>query len=558
MQRRWRHAWESAECHRAPRHPSSKGYFIHDAAPFPNGPLHMGHVRTYVLGDIHARSRRLLGHEVLYYTGFDAFGLPIELAAAEIGVQPIELVRESIATMTEQLKALGISYDWSMVQTTCDPRCYRWTQWLFLEMFDAGLVERREAELSWCDRCETTLARLQINDECCWRCGEQVGTRRLDQWFVRTSALRDSLLAGLSRLEGWSHQVKAMLRGLLLDREGGEAGDWLVSRQRSWGTPIPLVDCGTCGVVPVPRDALPVVLPDDLDWGGGPGPLARHETFRSTACPRCGAACTRETDTLDCFFDDIWCFLQGLVLGVEDPGFTRENLMRWLPVDLCQSGFDTVAYFHLYRFLGRFLAERGLIDDPEMIRRFPGSAMVLAGGRKMSKHLGNAVSPAEILDEFGADALRVAIVWAAEPSRDLSWSRSLLIKARRLLEQIHELYDWIPDRSHPQSGPSRAARQLESLGEGHHSRAAAFIDAYRPHAAVAEIASWCRGLRRFAERRVPTGRIGAADAGLLCEQLDRFARTLAPFAPYLAQECWHRLGHDGLLGAAGWPRQTEA
>ena len=558
MERRWRRAWESADCHRAHRRPSARRYFIHDSAPFPNGPLHMGHVRTYVLGDINARYRRLLGSEVLYHTGFDAFGLPIELEAAERGLSPSELVRDSIAAMTEQLRALGISYDWSMVPTTCDPRCYRWTQWLFLEMFDAGLVERRAAELNWCERCRTTLARLQTEEGRCWRCGEQVGARRLDQWFVLISKHRDALLRGLSGLEGWSSRVKGMLRGLIEDRGGGEAGDWLVSRQRSWGTPIPLVHCAGCGVVPVPRDALPVVLPEDLDWSGAPGALARHVGFAATSCPRCGAAARRETDTLDCFFDDIWCFLQGLVLSADRPGFTRENLLRWLPVDLCQSGFDTVAYFHIYRFLGRFLVERGLIDDPEMIRRFPGSAMVLAGGRKMSKHLGNAVSPARILDEFGADALRLAIVSAAEPSRDLHWSRAPLVRATRLLERIDGLYGWTPESAESEADCTRAACRLESVGRRHIAGIAAYIEAHRPHAAIAELDAWCRSLHRFAARRVPTHRLDPADARLLREQLGRFAVALAPFAPYLAEECWHRLGNRTLLVSAEWPAEAVA
>ena len=184
--------------------------------------------------------------------------------------------------------------------------------------------------------------------------------------------------------------------------------------------------------------------------------------------------------------------------------------------------------------------------------------MVLAGHRKMSKHLGNAICPDEVLDEFGADALRIAIIWAAEPSHDLSWSRPLLLKATRLLERIEELYGWVPGIARSQKSCSRAARQLEPMGRGHLASITAFIDAYRPHAAIAELAVWCRCLHRFTERRVPTGRIGPADVELLREQLHHFAVALAPFAPYLAEESWHRLGNRGLLVSARWPRETRA
>ncbi|MCZ6870233.1 MAG: class I tRNA ligase family protein, partial [Gammaproteobacteria bacterium] len=417
LERRWRAAWERSHCHQAPEAPVGPKYFIHDAAPFPNGPLHLGHVRTYLLGDVMARYQRLRGRCVLYLTGFDAFGLPIELAAEEAGLSPPQLVAQCIGLMTRQLKELGISYDWSRVPRTCDPDCYRWTQWLFLELLEAGLIERRTARLHWCPRCRTTLARIQVEDEGCWRCGSRVTQRAFPQWFVAISHYSDRLHRTVEDLDQWSNRSKRMLRGFFdtngrADRShGNRAHEWLVSRQRSWGTPIPIVYCACCGVVPVPREDLPVCLPETLDWTNGSGALARCESFRETSCPRCGGSARRETDTLDCFFDDIWCFLQPLVTLGRSPGFTRENLGDWLPVDCAQSGLDTCICFHLYRFLGRFLHDRGLLHDPEPIRRFVGNEMVLAGGRKMSKHFGNAVSPESIVREHGADALRVAMLW---------------------------------------------------------------------------------------------------------------------------------------------------
>ncbi len=552
----WQRAWERAGCHHSPLSPGPAKYFAHDSAPFPNGALHMGHVRTYVLGDVTARYQRLLGKDVLYHTGFDAFGLPIELEAIEQKLSPRALVDRSIETMVRQLRRLGISYDWERIPNTSDPNCYRWTQWLFLELYDAGLVERRRAALDYCPRCETTLARLQTEDNRCWRCHGEIEQRNLVQWFIVTSRYSRRLRESLEDLEHWSAQAKKMIAGLI-DESLAQVPprDWLVSRQRSWGTPLPFVHCERCGVLPVPRTELPVLLPEDLDWASGSGALGRCAEFVHTACPACGSAARRETDTLDCFFDDIWCFLQSLVLDAKEPGMTRENLASWLPVDRGQSGLDTFFYFHLYRFLGMFLAERGLVDYPEMIRSFLGNELVLAGGRKMSKHLGNAVSPQEVLDSHGADVLRVAMLWAAGPQRAVHWRGDLIDKAAELLESIHALFtSYVPPATvDATSPPSRAATHLASTTARAVGRVAMFIEQYRPNAAIEELAGLRKVLERFATTRVPTNRLTGSDAGILREALADFLIALAPFAPHLAEECWRMLGNETMVCRSRWP-----
>ncbi len=558
IEKHWRRAWQRAECHRSTVRPGAAKYFAHDSAPFPNGPLHMGHVRTYVLGDVTARYQRLLGKNVLYHTGFDAFGLPIELEAIAQNVSPRTLVDRSIETMVRQLRQLGISYDWERIPNTSDPRCYRWTQWLFLELYDAGLVERREATLDYCPGCETTLARLQIEDGRCWRCHGEVEKRNLAQWFIATSRYARELQESLAGLEFWSAQAKKMIAGLI-DESLAEVPprDWLVSRQRSWGTPLPFVHCKRCGIVSVPRAALPVLLPEDLDWASGSGALGRCAEFVHTTCPACGSAAKRETDTLDCFFDDIWCFLQSLVLDAKEPGMTRENLAAWLPVDRGQSGLDTFFYFHLYRFLGMFLAERGLVDNPEMIRSFLGNELVLAGGRKMSKHLGNAVSPQAILDSHGADVLRVAILWAAGPQRAVHWRDGLIDKAAEFLDAIHSLFtNELPPAgidTAPLHATSKAATHLTSATTRAVGSVATFIEQYRPNAAIEELAGLRKVLERFAAKRVPTQRLTGSDAVVLREALADFLIALAPFAPHLAEECWRMLGNESMVCGARWP-----
>lgn len=563
VEARWQAAWDRSGCHRAEDAPSREKSFVHDSTPFPNGPLHLGHVRCYVLGDVTARYQRLLGRSVLYHSGFDSFGLPIELEAEERGLAPRELVRHAIAEQSRQLRRLGISYDWTRMADTSEPATYRWTQWLFLELLRAGLVERLDAPLNWCPRCATSLARTQVEDGRCWRCATPVEIRRLPQWTVLISRYAPRLRQTLDDLTGWSGQARRALAGMLDDQPAdgasrGQGGvDWVVSRQRSWGTPIPIVHCPNCGAVPVPDDALPVLLPDALDWAGGSGALARCAEFVETRCPTCEGPASRETDTLDCCFDDVWCYFQSLVLRAERPGFTRENLARWLPVDHSQSGRDTYTWFHLYRFIGVFLCERGLIDDADFIKGFFGHDMILAGGKKMSKHLGNSVSPDEILRTSGADVLRVAMMWAAGPQRALLWKDEHLHKAQRFLVRVHRFYGRLTDLAVASAtdggGGSKKAQQLSREVRRAIGQVGRFIEGHRPNAGVETLAELFPHIEAFALPRLESRRLGADDRARLRRILGDFAVGLSPFAPHLAEELWVGLGNDSLAAQADWP-----
>ena len=560
VESRWHVAWERAGCFRAPRRPTGPKYFNYDSGPFPNGPLHMGHVRTYVLGDATARYQRLLGKSVLYATEWDAFGLPNELAAYETGVAPRVHTDRCIAIMREQLRALGISYDWSRVRSTCDPGYMRGTQRLFLDLRAAGLVDQREAELPFCSSCVTTVARMQVDAQGrCWRCGTAVATRSLRQWCVVLSRHSDRLRDGLDNLREWSDSSKALLRGFIGSAAGSHrVHDWVISRQRSWGTPIPVVHCPTCGPVSLRAQDLPLLLPDDLDWTGGPHPLASHPSFADASCPECGAAGRRETDTLDCFFDDVWCFLASLVRpnqGLEDG---RDSLAAWLPVDRFHAGLDTFFYLHLHRFLGIVLHERGIVSDPELIRSYVGHEMVLARGRKMSKHLGNAVSPEAILRTHGADALRVGMLWAAGPQRGVEWRADTVDKARHLLAGVHELYARCAPICHAvaaesSADASRAARDLANRAAETFARVGGFIEEYRMNAAIEEWAGLARAIRTFAEHRIASRRLVPADAATLRTVLTDAAVALSPFAPHLSEECRSMLGDAPFSATARWP-----
>jgi leucyl-tRNA synthetase len=590
VESRWRRAWEEAGCFRAPDRPCGEKYFNYDSGPFPNGPLHMGHVRTYVLGDVTARYQRLLGKSVLYCTEFDSFGLPNEMAAVTSGADSGAFTARCIDLMTEQLKVLGISYDWERVPTTSHPAYYRWTQWLFLKLFRLGLVDRRETDLNWCDHCQTTLARIQCEGGCCWRCKQPTTTRRMRQWFIKLSAHSHHLREGLEDLDGWSAPAKQLLgsfigRGLPKTETGGyRVHDWLVSRQRCWGTPIPMVHCSRCEAVPVPEEDLPVLLPEGIDWSLGPKALAARDEFVNVPCPECGLAARRETDTLDCYFDDIWCFL-GCLVPLDRFSFSRQDLEGWMPVDRFHSGLDTFFYLHLHRFLGAVLQEQGILEHREPLRSYLGHEMVLFGGRKMSKHLGNAVSPKAALRKHGADALRVGILWAASPQRRLVWDREVPARAVAFLEDAWRLYRRCaeavvkaaeespgapgetgegnmlregisrPDGVSCGEGASRAARALGAAADATIERVGTYIDEYRPNAAIQELFLLLRRIERFAIPRIESRRLSDADGRELHRVLLDHIVALSPFAPHLAEEIWRHLGQESFVCLASWPSE---
>jgi leucyl-tRNA synthetase len=509
-----------------------------------------------------ARYQRLLGKSVLYCTEWDSFGLPNELAALEQGVSPRDYTRACIKRIKSQLSRLGISYDWNRVPDTSDPAYYRWTQWLFLKLLKLGLVERCETDLPWCPQCQTTLARMQVVEEACWRCGTTVELRCTRQWSVALSRFSDRLLRTLGDLEGWSPRAKNLLRGFIAGELGDSSyvRDWVVSRQRSWGTPIPLVDCDRCGTVPVTEACLPVILPDDLDWSLGPRALASCATFVETTCPACGRVARRETDTLDCYFDDIWCFLAAAGPLGPDFSFGAETF-AWMPVDRFHSGYDTFFYLHLHRFLGLLLAEQGILADAEPIGSYVGHDMVLAEGRKMSTHLGNAVSIGPFLNRPGADALRVAMLWAANPNRPVHFTDAALERAMRFLAELYTLYAACAgkvdseDASRASDASTRTARNVRRQADAGVGRVGHFIEEYRPRAAVDELAGVVKLTRDYALHRVESGRLSAPDRVILAGLLRDVATAVSPFAPHLAEECWLVLGGQPFISLGRWPRR---
>ena len=543
----WQSAWRLRKAFSAPSASGTPKFYNFDSGPFPSGPLHLGHIRTHVLGDVTARFQRLLGKSVLYSTEWDAFGLPNELGAIHAGVSPAEFTAHNIQSMRRGMERIGISYDWSRVHSTCDPNYYRWTQWIFLALFRRGLAYRRRADVPWCDRCQSSLDRLQTIGDECWRCHSPVSLRSSLGWYIRLSAKSDFLLNGIELLSGWSSTGRNLLyRGLnvTLDREGVRAvADWPVSRQRRWGTPIPIVYCNRCGTVP--DDQLPVELPSGLHESTG-NVINDYQKWLQVRCPRCRGDATRESETLDCFFDDSWSFLScSETLSVSDSAFPGNEMARWMPVDRFHSGFDTFAYLNLYRFMGSvFPSSVNGVSEP--IASYMGHDMVLSDGQKMSKHLGNVVSPAELQDEYGADGLRVTILWAGAPERSIEWKHVDFGRTKKLFSRISRLVT----KAAPMAQEAHAP--CSGLLNYRWNRIARFIDEYRPNAAIEELSLALRQLESLAESDPRPGVRGRPTN--LAKNCHDFLIALSPFAPHLAEELNQRMfGSEALIAMERWP-----
>jgi leucyl-tRNA synthetase len=597
-------------------------YYVLEMLPYPSGEPHMGHLKNYALGDAVAHFNRRIGRRVLHPMGYDAFGLPAENHAIRTGVHPRVSTAESIASFQRQFRQWGISIDWTREFGTHEPRYYRWTQWLFLRLYERGLAYRKEAAVKWCPNDQTVLANEQVIDGHCERCGAEVEARQLEQWFLRITDYADRLLADLATIE-WPEHVKTMQRNWIgrsegaevtfrceemaidypvfttrpdtlfgatffvmapehpdvlrlvegteheqavrdyvnhalaesneergaaerpktgvalgrtvvnpvngeaipmyvadyvlmeygtgaimavpahderdyafaqahglpirrviahpegdeelpytgdgplvnassvfdgmdnraaleaivawLDREGkGHASvnyrlrDWLVSRQRYWGCPIPIVHCDACGIVPVPDEDLPVELPDVTEYKPkGRSPLAAVEDWVAVSCPSCGGAARRETDTMDTFVDSSWYFLRYCDASNDEAPWDRRVLRGWMPVDQYIGGVEHAILHLLYaRFFTKAFADMELLDAQEPFRALFTQGMITRDGAKMSKSKGNVISPATYVERYGADTARCYILFIGPPDQDADWSDEGVEGVHRFLARL--------------------------------------------------------------------------------------------------------------------------
>jgi leucyl-tRNA synthetase len=735
-------AWREREAFRTPALAEDQPHlYIKPSAPFTSGNIHIGHVRSYSIGDAYARFRRARGDAVLFSFGFDAFGLPAELGAIASGELPSDWVKGCATHMTGQLDRLGFSFDWERSFISSDPIMYRWSQWLFLVLLDAGLVYRGTGNVDWCEDCQTTLASIQVEPGgTCWRCHGPVRLIELPQWYLKISAYveeNDRRLAELEASGIWDEVALASqqivlgrIDGVELDlqspdgsqlhvftpyanalhdarfvlmsprhadadvwasddsvreqleqlRSGGwerssreaetipvidtgrvvlgvdgsalpvlvsplvdsrfgptvvlgmpahdrtdeviarrleidlpqgasepssddtdsveglaaaarsdtpdgvraavryRAADFTISRQRSWGTPIPIVYCEQCGTVPVPREQLPVILPLDLRPRGTGNPLAELDAFVQTSCPGCGGPARRETDTLDCHFDALWLWVPACVPAhareeTMEEIFARADLRYWLPSERLVAGSDSGNFVFDQRIVTKALRDVGalaFLTDGEPFAGCLFHEMVTADGRKMSKHLGNVVDPDALVERYGADTVRLAVLYAARPQKSLNWDDSAVLRCHRFLTQVWEL-------SHA---------RLAQAGEGERAATASDGDGQEPPRDTTEhlrlkLSQWCaaavekvtedmeglemhsavRNIMRLFDRikdfekrvlaREPE--LGAANLDAMLDALAVLAQMLGPLAPHLAEELWIALGHEEHSAQTPWP-----
>jgi leucyl-tRNA synthetase len=685
--------------------------YVKPSSPFTSGNLHMGHVRDYSIGDAYARFRRARGDAVLFGFGFDAFGLPAEMAAIERGVRPADWVERCGERMLGQMKSLGFSFDYDRAFYSSDESQYRWSQWLFLTLLEAGMVYRDDATVDWCDTCQTTLAALQVEDGRCWRCHNRVRLIRRPTWFLRLSPYLEENDRNLERLANWDElslktqrYILSRSDGVELDlqsddgrsltvftpyagavaeasfvllsprhpeaeswaagvgdqlddlRSGGwersardaaavpvidtgasiggpqgeelpvlvspivdarygptavlgipsadeadeaiaarverippaatgdaamperrpatryRAFDFSISRQRYWGTPIPVLHCERCGVVPVPIEDLPVVLPRDVEPTGEGNPLAERADFLQVPCPSCGGEARRETDTLDCHFDALWLWVPAAVPPADrgEQMFTHPDLQRWLPSERLVAGNDSGGFVFDQRIVTKALRDIGpfsFIEDGEPFAGCLFHEMVIADGRKMSKHLGNVVDPDELVAEHGADTVRLAVLYAAGPAKALNWTDGALRFASRFLGGLWDyVEDSIAAAAAAPADPEAAADTAfirERLGKWCDSgleRITADLEQLQMHKAVRNVTRLLERIKDYEKRIVKRrGGLSRDDYEALLEALALLARVLAPFAPHVSEQLLLALGYeDGpdLVGA--WPLPSGA
>jgi len=527
--RRWLTQWDDDGTYRVDIDavPPVDAFFNGLEFPYPSGDgLHVGHVFKYAGADVVGRYHRMCARSVFQPMGFDSFGIHTENYALRVGEHPEPLTARTVARFAEQLRSVALGCDWSRRVVTSDPAYYRWTQWVFLRLFAAGLAYRAEAPVLWCPSCLTVLAREQVDNGRCERCDAVVIERELTQWFLRTTAYRDRLRDGLDALD-WPARAKNLQRRWL-----GGLHDWLVSRQRYWGTPIPIVHCDGCGTVPVPDDQLPVVLPAVADFrpsGSGASPLAAVEEWVAVDCPACGAVARRETDVLDTFVDSSWYFLRYPSTDVVDAPWSPERTRRWLPVDFYAGGPEHVTRHHLYaRFVTMALHDLGLLDFSEPFPTMRLGGLVVLDGAKMSKSRGNVVSPDDYIARHGADALRVGLLFSARWDEGGDFHDAAVVGAERFLHRVARLVAAVPDADEDPL-PAIVADTVAAVTTA--------IETLAFNVAIARLMEL-----RTALAQSPS-RAGVRTLVLL----------LAPFAPILAEELWEQLGGAGSVHHASWP-----
>jgi leucyl-tRNA synthetase len=733
---KWQRYWDERRLYYVTEREDRPKFYALVMFPYPSGDLHMGHMRNYTIGDLIARYKTMQGYNVMNPMGWDAFGLPAENAAVQRGIHPKEWTLRNIARMKEQLIKMGMVYDWDREVTSCLPDYYKWTQWLFLKLYERGLAYRKMAPVNWCPSCNTVLANEQVIDGRCWRCGTEVTKREFEQWFFRITAYAEDLLRDLDSLDAWPERVKVMQRNWIGRSEGAEidfpvadsthvvrvfttrpdtvygatfmvlapehplvkeltapehsreveeyverarreteierlstekektgvfigaycinpftgrripiyiadyvlmgygtgaimavpahderdyefalkyglpvvevieapsgsgvaagacytgAGtmvnsgpfsgmsseegkqaiiryleekgmgsraisyrlrDWLISRQRYWGCPIPIIYCPQCGIVPVPEDQLPVLLPDNVEFKPtGESPLASVPEFVNVACPRCGGAARRETDTMDTFVDSSWYFLRYCDPRNDRAAFDPGKANYWMPVDQYTGGVEHAILHLMYsRFFTKVLHDMGLVAVREPFAALFTQGMILKDGVVMSKSKGNVVAVDEIVDSHGADTARVYILFMAPPEVDAEWTTQGADGVLRFLNRVWRLVRDVVDVNRPLppvDDLQDADRDLLRVVHKTVHRVTNDIDRFHFNTAVSAFMELVNAMADHKQRLGVTPAYHEAGRKLLL--------LMAPFAPHITEELWQACGGTPSIHEQAWP-----
>ncbi len=683
---KWQAAWEKAQIFRAEDDSPKDKYYVLVEFPYPSGAgLHVGHPRSYTALDIVARQQRMLGKNVLFPMGWDAFGLPAENYAIKTGIHPSVVTKTNIDTFRRQLKAIGFSFDWSREINTTDPAFYKWTQWMFIRFFKAGLAYKSTMAINWCPKDKIGLANEEVIGGKCERCGTAVEKRDKEQWMIAITKYADRLIDDLDTVDylpkikkqqidwigrsegaeidfaidgtddkltvfttrpdtifGVTYLVIAPEHPLIskltlpehrlavdeyiaqtskkTDMERGDetkpktgaftgsfvtnpangdqvpvwiadyvlghygtgavmavpqhderdlafaqtfnlpiidrpllsfddalaktAGkktiqyklrDWVFSRQRYWGEPIPLINCAHCGWVPVPDEQLPVLLPDVANYqptDNGESPLASIDSFVNTKCPTCGGAAKRETDTMPNWAGSSWYFLRYIDPNNDQAFADPEKLKHWMPIDLYNGGMEHTTLHLLYsRFWNKFLFDQGLVPTSEPYARRHSHGLIMADdGTKMSKSVGNVVNPDDIVQEFGADTFRVYQAFMGPFEEPVPWSTNGVIGVRRFLDRVTKLPSMI---SADESADVTKAlhKTIKKVSED--------ITNFRFNTAVAAMMTFINTVYE--------------QGSITKQSLTTFLALLTPFAPHVGNEVSEALGNTGFVEAGNWP-----
>ncbi len=739
-QERWKKLFDCDEKH------YEKKYYCLMMFPYPSGNLHVGHGRNYIIGDALARIKMMEGANILAPMGWDSFGLPAENAAIKHGIHPSQWTEDNIANMKRQFQQWGVIYDWKREVASCRPDYYRWTQWLFLQLFKSNLAYQEEASVNWCPSCMTVLANEQVVGGQCERCKSEAELKKLKQWFFRITIYADKLLEDLGKLQKWPERVLTMQQNWIGRSEGVEVSfrladseevlncfttridtiygatfiviaadhplamdlirkgwkeqegrnfiahakqlrlqergktentkegfftgcyavnpatgrripvflasyvlmeygtgvvmgvpahdqrdfefvkespveipviqvilpegsnpevmasaytgngtminsgefdglhnrdamdrmtdalsekglawrvvhyrlkDWLISRQRYWGAPIPMIHCPRCGTVPVPEDKLPVLLPEDVDFmprGDGKSPLAASPGFVNTSCPVCGEDAKRDTDTMDTFVDSSWYFLRYLSPKDETKPFDRNLVDRWLPVDQYIGGIEHAILHLLYsRFIVKFLHDKGYIGFDEPFDNLFTQGMITRDGAKMSKSAGNTVNPNPLIEKYGADTVRLYTLFIGPPEKDAEWNDRSVEGAHRFINRVWRLYTRFAGlfSSDREERPDPASMDERNLGiyrktqqTIHRVKSDILGGTFHFNTAISALMELVNSLYLFAEENDDLKSPDSISSKLIRYSFENLLVMMAPMAPHICEEIWERMGKN--------------